>query len=105
MVMLPTLLIIGVPAKLVLWGERLGIECLMSQSDSLARDNRTRQVAAIFRTSKRNLRGSLFMCDVSNASCSYLRFTFSKGSEWYRSSNGKGREKVLDVTEIKTNAQ
>ena len=50
--MLPTLLIIGVPAKLVLWGEWVGIECPMSQGDSLARDSRTRQVAAIFRESK-----------------------------------------------------
>ena len=30
----------------------------------------------------------MFMCDVSNASCSYLRFTFSKGSEWSRSGIG-----------------
>ena len=42
MVMLPTLLIIGAPAKLVLWGERVGIDCPMSQGDSLARDCRTR---------------------------------------------------------------
>ena len=48
--MLPTLLIIGAPAKLVLWGERMGIECPMSQGGSLARDSQTRQVAAIFRT-------------------------------------------------------
>ena len=61
MVMLPTLLIIGVPAKLVLWGERVGIECLISQCDSQARDYRTRQVAAIFRSSKRNLRASLLV--------------------------------------------
>ena len=46
------------------------------------------KTVAIFRTSKRNLRGSLFMRDVSNASCSYLRFTVSKGSEWYRSGIG-----------------
>ena len=50
MVMLPTLLFIGAPSKLVLWGERVGIECLMSQGDSHARDSQTRQVAAIFRT-------------------------------------------------------
>ena len=103
--MLPTLLIIGAPQNWFCGESGWGSSAQCRKATVNARDYRTRQVAAIFRSLERNLRASLFMCDVSNASCSYLRFTFSKGSEWYRSSNGKGREKVLDVTEIKTNAQ